>query len=674
VALWWKEIRLHESQFVIAFALALLHLGVLAVRHFSDLQNSRDLKFVLESFWCLWVVMPLLVGCAAVAEERKLGTHPSQLCLPVKRRTQFLIKLLVVLGLSVLFGMLMPLLLEMSQFWPEVHFEFGVPSSRTNFLLWGLFEIFKQLLPILVPMFIVACIGLVSFYASTMTRNTLQCLAPAVVGVLMVWALMIGLAQPWGQQYPALWQGPLGFFFVPPMLTATLLVLAHRNFQRVLVDWKLAARNVLAVLTVILLGVVATALVYHRFWEKFTPFEPPHGAARLSLANPATFDTAWTVNSVHLPDGKIWMGTLGPAPATPLGLRLGNFKMALDGGGHLFPADWVSIKSDYWLTAGLKKDGTLWVSTNQPPQLPPNRDRTVNEEWRNSLVQYGNETNWVSLVPFGRSLLLIKSDGTLWRLGTRDFDTRHKRWPGLMAFTPQRVGAETNWAELFFSGYQLCFRKKDGTEWILGDKWNTNSVARAEIEPDMAVYAVPGFDRGQMRSTALIGNGLAFQVGVRTDGTFRIWADQREDPRSRTYEWNPTDRQIGSGTNWLAMAHSWDKTVTLRDDGTLWLWDFSPAWLGNQELDDMEQKVVQTVPVRLGTHSDWIAISRNEMGVTALAADGSLWFWPLVNGSELGVMAGSIFNPKDVSPWLDISRKPQYLGNVFADKNQRDAL
>ena len=77
---------LHQSQLIMAFALAGLHLGVLAARQFVDPHKSSEIYFVLNNFWGLWLVMPLLVGCAAVSEERKLGTHEGQLCLPVKQR------------------------------------------------------------------------------------------------------------------------------------------------------------------------------------------------------------------------------------------------------------------------------------------------------------------------------------------------------------------------------------------------------------------------------------------------------------------------------------------------------------------------------------------------------------------------------------------------------------
>ena len=240
-ALWRKEIQLHQSQFVIAFVLVVLHLGVLAVRKFYDLQNSRDLKFILEIFWGLWLVMPLLVGCAAVAEERKLGTHESQLCLPAKRRTQFGIKFLVMLGLSVLFGVVMPLLLEGTRILPGSPFKFDFSSdtgwqmSTAQIFFWNCLRELNFAMPLLLLVFIAAVIGAVSFYTSTLARNTLQSLAPAVAGLLLVWLLLLAAAMPsrwefsdWGDFF---WRGPLIYFIALPVLTLTLLALAFRNFN-----------------------------------------------------------------------------------------------------------------------------------------------------------------------------------------------------------------------------------------------------------------------------------------------------------------------------------------------------------------------------------------------------------------------------------------------------------
>jgi hypothetical protein len=179
--------------------------------------------------------------------------------------------------------------------------------------------------------------------------------------------------------------------------------------------------------------------------------------------------------------------------------------------------------------------------------------------------------------------------------------------------------------------------------------------------------------RDRFRSVARIRDGLEYDVGVRSDGTFRICADELlalvKGKRYRDYEWFPTDLQIGDGTNWLAVAGDRDRIVTLKNDGTLWLWNFSSRRL-YFSLD--EQEVLNTKPVRLGTHSDWIAISGIGNDVAALAADGSLWFWPIESVEHLGDSRGLGFLGNGNSrfePLLDISHKPQYLRNIFSGQH-----
>ncbi len=83
--------------------------------------------------------MPLLVGCAAMAEERKMATLESQLCLPVKRWTQFRIKFLVVLMFSVALGAVMPWLLEGGRILPGIKLHGGRLTElrvRIDFHAW----------------------------------------------------------------------------------------------------------------------------------------------------------------------------------------------------------------------------------------------------------------------------------------------------------------------------------------------------------------------------------------------------------------------------------------------------------------------------------------------------------------------------------------------------------
>ena len=128
--------------------------------------------------------------------------------------------------------------------------------------------------------------------------------------------------------------------------------------------------------------------------------------------------------------------------------------------------------------------------------------------------------------------------------------------------------------------------------------------------------------------------------------------------------------QFGQSTNWLAVAGRGEKIVTLKDDGTLWLWNFYHDDRRGSDTVRDEREMLDVKPVRLGTHADWIGIASAAGGVISLAADGSLWYWPLDSASRfMDEFGGNRFwnanNNTYFEPLLDISRKPQPLGNIF---------
>ena len=200
----------------------------------------------------------------------------------------------------------------------------------------------------------------------------------------------------------------------------------------------------------------------------------------------------------------------------------------------------------------------------------------------------------------------------------------------------------------------------------------TNGQTCLEIEPGYLVTRIfDGKTSGTYRSMATI--SWAYRVGVRDDGTLRIYAHQlvttNRQQRYAFYNWSATDLQIGTGTNWLDVAGGDNKIVTLKSDGTLWLWNFHLHDLWSRDRSKLEVEIQNTVPIRLGTHSDWIAISSAGSPVTTLAADGSLWIWPLGNDVYWGQAGYGFFGSGTGNALLDISHKPQLLGNIFSKGN-----
>jgi len=525
-------------------------------------------------------------------------------------------------------------------------------------------------LPLLTFAGLAAAIGAVSFYISTLTRNTLQALAPAVLAIMLAWSLIIAAqAEEFGTR--PLWHGCLIYFIGVPVLLLALLALAFSNFRHLVIGWKIGLRNLLTLAASLALAIVVTAAIYHRAWDKLTAFEPPHGVARLALANPAGVSERGNEIFVRLPDGRIWTTHFKSSVISsgPLDFALGNFNVAVDKGSFLEGTNWAMLKRSGLEWIGIKSDGTLWAS--EKPWTTGRfqaGERQKKEEEMRHLVRFGDGTNWSSLQPAYFSVRLVKTDGTLWRWGPDNFDLKHKPWPGLRTFTLHQLGTESNWAEVFNIGYEISFRKTDGSIWTHTYNPLDTNRATLQIDQGLTIQSVAGPGHGKFRSMAEVQRGLSYQVGIRDDGTFRIWADQRLKGNSHDgyYEWSPTDLQIGNSTNLLAVAGSGQKLVTLKDDGSLWLWNYSWNWRRGWNPDRDEGELQNTIPVRLGTHSDWIAISSGERFwpggfsyILSLAADGSLWYWPL---EQSDYYYGS--NQK-FEPLLDIPRKPIFLGNVF---------
>lgn len=666
LALLAKEFQLHQSQLVIAGALALLHLGMIMARKAGGgFKGSPVLELATFQFWVLWLVMPLLIGCAAVAEERKLGTLEAQLCLPARRRTQFVIKFGFALMLAIVFGVIAPVLLEGRRILPNFHA--NMEAALTGFygsmpqgiLLLTVVEVVNALdpwLPLL-PLFLIAVgFAAISFYASTLVRNTLQAIAPAIFGVLVAWALLLG-AHPSVLKdfvhYP-LWRGPLIYFIGIPALGVTLAGLTYWNFKRALVGWPVWRRNLVVFVTSLALVIAMTSAIYHRAWEfLITPREPAHGAVRLTQSQMVAVQNLGNDISVQLADGRVWSTRYAFSTPGWAASLLGDWRVVemFGGGRFLKGTNWAMVAHCAWDVIGLQKDGSLWVS--EQPENPwriMRRGQPLKRE-AIKLVKFGIDSDWKNLVGRWTEAFMLKNDGTLWHVGTNQFKGK-TIWPGLRSFAPRRVGADSDWAEIFSSNNVMALRKKDGRVYVYPPS-STSPVESLTLDANMSVERAPYLEGHRWRSTAWSQTARigGFQVGVAEDGKFCVSATWQPVSSRRLGQtrWVAQDIQLGKESNWLAVAGNGESVVTLRADGSLWEWHFK---------DDPLTKPESAYPTRLGKHSDWLAVVGAAGGVVSLAADGTLWFWRFEPQNFYTSQQGLV-------PLLGATRKPQLIANIF---------
>ena len=216
----------------------------------------------------------------------------------------------------------------------------------------------------------------------------------------------------------------------------------------------------------------------------------------------------------------------------------------------------------------------------------------------------------------------------------------------MRSFTPERVGTNADWAELFPLSDHLVFRKTDGRAYV-HPPFTSNPGELLKLDDELNLERVSHFEQNQWRGLIWTSTRQSsFQVGVARDGRFCVLSGYRA-ARNHEAELAQQVIQLGRDTNWVAVAGSFIAPVTLKSDGTLWVWD-----IPDNPLTDPESARA----TQLGNHTDWCAIAEDANGIIALATDGSLWSWQLP----------SLYDSQDLRPFLRPTRRPQLLGNIFA--------
>ncbi len=109
-----KELRLQLPAFVVACGLIALWLVIFAV---VCLRPKVDKAFLMLPCVLLGLGIPVITGIVSTAEERRLGLLDWHLTLPVAAGRQWLVKVLVALGINLGLGLLLPGLLTYGAAW-----------------------------------------------------------------------------------------------------------------------------------------------------------------------------------------------------------------------------------------------------------------------------------------------------------------------------------------------------------------------------------------------------------------------------------------------------------------------------------------------------------------------------------------------------------------------------
>lgn len=119
---------------------------------------------------------------------------------------------------------------------------------------------------------------------------------------------------------------------------------------------------------------------------------------------------------------------------------------------------------------------------------------------------------------------------------------------------------------------------------------------------------------------------------------------------------------VDAGRNWYAVAAGEQHCLALRRDSTLWAWGPNrDEVLGTGP--DLDLYPGAIAPVQVGTATDWVAVAAGRFHSLARRADGSLWSW----GNNSSAQLGNLPWPEVSPPWRNTPRRVGEAGARWGD-------
>lgn len=155
-------------------------------------------------------------------------------------------------------------------------------------------------------------------------------------------------------------------------------------------------------------------------------------------------------------------------------------------------------------------------------------------------------------------------------------------------------------------------------------------------------------------SFSAVSMGYSHAAAVRSDGTLWTWGNNIYGALGNGTTTNSSvPIQIGTSTNWSKVSAGNNFTIALKTDGTLWAWGLNIS--GELGIGGGAN---QLSPVQVGTATNWSMIDCGSNFTLARKTDGTLWSWGINGNGQLGI--GSIM-PSNVpvqigsSTWITFS-------------------
>jgi alpha-tubulin suppressor-like RCC1 family protein len=248
-------------------------------------------------------------------------------------------------------------------------------------------------------------------------------------------------------------------------------------------------------------------------------------------------------------------------------------------------------------------------------------------------VSGGN--SWQKITNGWDSVLAIKNDGSLWGWGNNasgqlgDNSALHRSSP------VQTIAGGKNWKKVSIYLYHVGAIKDNGTLWV----WGNNASGQLGNNTDVTNRSSPVQTVSATNNWQEVSCGSNFIAAIKTDGTLWVWGKnhvgQMGDGTNNIHRSSPV-QTVAGGNNWKVVAAGGYHMGAIKDDGTLWMWGFNP----NGQLGDNTQAHKSSPVQTIAGGNNWKELACGTEHTLSIKTDGTLWVWGRNHTGYLGT--GSI--------------------------------
>lgn len=291
-------------------------------------------------------------------------------------------------------------------------------------------------------------------------------------------------------------------------------------------------------------------------------------------------------------------------------------------------ATWLAVSAGQEHNLAIQAGGALWAWGAGTDGVLGNGAMT--NSTRPLLVD--GTVVWRSVTAGSTHSLALRADGTLWAWGYNHFG-QLGNGTVTRSLTPQPIGAGATWQAVAAGYHHTAALQTDGTLWTWGNNYSGQLGNGSLMDTTQPQQVGTNATWQAVAAGGFLVQGVT--AAIRSDGTLWMWGGNRYGQLGiGTLMDANVPQQVGTNSNWRAVAVGADHTLGLQEDGSLWTWgDNSFGQLGNGRSGSLD---FSKTPQRIGTNSTWLAAAGGLDFSVALQADGSLWAWGSGTVGQLG--------------------------------------